>query len=90
MEYEETRRVDQQKPKTQIKIKMKEYGKPLRDLPEWLEEFTENLVDDRAPEHRDAPSSSRELSIFRAASKNNKGSLQRTHWYSRASSGTFR
>ena len=35
---------------------------PLRDLPEWLEEFTENLVDDSFPENRDAPSSSRELS----------------------------
>ena len=37
-------------------------GDPLRDLPEWLEEFTENLVDDSVPEHRDAPSSSRESS----------------------------
>ena len=32
-------------------------GDPLRDLPEWLEEFKENLVDDSVPEHRDAPSS---------------------------------
>ena len=31
---------------------------PLRDLPEWLEEFVENLVADSAPEHRDAPASS--------------------------------
>ena len=38
-------------------------GNPLRDLPEWLEEITENLVDDSVSEHRDAPaSSSRELS----------------------------
>ena len=36
-------------------------GDPLRDLPEWLEEFTENLVDDSVPEHRDASSSSHEL-----------------------------
>ena len=34
---------------------------PLRDLPEWLEEFTENLVDDSVPEHRDASSSSHDL-----------------------------
>ena len=27
---------------------------PLRDLPEWLEEFKENLVDESVPEHRDA------------------------------------
>ena len=43
-------------------------GDPLRDLPEWLEEFKENLVDDSVPEHRDASSSSHELP-FRAASK---------------------
>ena len=33
-------------------------GDPLRDLPEWLEEFTENPVDEIAPEHRDEPASS--------------------------------
>ena len=33
-------------------------GDLLRDLPEWLEEFTDNLVDDRVPVHRDAPASS--------------------------------
>ena len=31
---------------------------PLRDLPEWLEEFTENLVDENVPAHRDAPATS--------------------------------
>ena len=31
---------------------------PLHDLPEWSEEFTENLVDERVPEHTDAPASS--------------------------------
>ena len=31
---------------------------PLLDLPEWLEEFTENLVDESVPGHRDAPASS--------------------------------
>ena len=38
------------------------WGDPLRDLPEWLDEFMENLVDGSVPEHGDAPSSSRELS----------------------------
>ena len=34
------------------------------DIPEWLPEFTENLVDDRVPEHRDShASSSHELSF---------------------------
>ena len=28
------------------------------DIPEWLQEFRENLVDDRVPERRDAHSSS--------------------------------
>ena len=45
---------------------------PLRDLPEWLKEFKENLVDDSVPEHRDAPSSSHELPL-RAASKSGIG-----------------
>ena len=36
-------------------------GDPLRDLPEWPEEFKENLVDDSVPEHRDASSSSQKL-----------------------------
>ena len=55
--------MDPQKPQTQIKMMTtKEVrGDPLRDLPEWLEEFKENLVDGRVPEHRDTPSSSREL-----------------------------
>ena len=28
------------------------------DIPEWLQEFRENLVDDRVPEHRDSHASS--------------------------------
>ena len=36
-------------------------GDPLRGLPEWLQEFKENLVDETVPEHRDASSSSQEL-----------------------------
>ena len=31
---------------------------PLRDVPERLEEFMENLLDERFPAHRDAPASS--------------------------------
>ena len=39
------------------------------DIPEWLQEFRENLVDERVPEHRDShASSSHELS-FRAYEK---------------------
>ena len=34
------------------------------DIPEWMQEFRENLVDDRVPEHRDShASSSHELSL---------------------------
>ena len=33
-------------------------GDPLRDLPEWLEEFMVNLVDERVPAYRDAAASS--------------------------------
>ena len=33
-------------------------GNLLCDLPEWSQEFTENLVDERVPAHRDAPASS--------------------------------
>ena len=48
-------------------------GDPSRDLPEWLEELTENLVDENVPEHREASSSSHELLTFRAASKSGIG-----------------
>ena len=42
-----------------------ERGDPLcSDIPEWRQEFRENLVDDRVPEHRDShASSSHELSL---------------------------
>ena len=33
-------------------------GNSSHALPEWLEEFTENLVDESVPVHRDAPASS--------------------------------
>ena len=63
MKYEETRRVDQQNPKTQIKNEDNEEvrGDSSRGLQEWLEDFKENLVDESVPEHRDASSSSHEL-----------------------------
>ena len=88
---------------------------PLRDLPEWLDKSTENLVDESVPEHRDAPASSSRESASEPRGKvvsgkysihthfpkdrncdiclrhkNNKGSLQKTHCYSRASSGKIR
>ena len=63
IEYGETRRVHHQKPKTPRKNDNEGVrGNPLRDLPGWLQECTENQVDESVPEHRDAPSSSRELS----------------------------
>ena len=42
-----------------------ERGNPLcSDIPEWLQEFRENLVDERVPEHRDShASSSHEVSL---------------------------
>ena len=48
----------------------KERGDPLcSDVPEWLREFRENLVDDRVPERRDShASSSHELSLEPAIS----------------------
>ena len=33
-------------------------GNPYSDIPEWLQELTENLVDERVPEHRDSHASS--------------------------------
>ena len=54
--------------KTQTPNKKKttiERGNPLySDIPEWLQEFRENLVDDRVPERRDShASSSHEVSL---------------------------
>ena len=36
----------------------KERRDPYSDIPEWLQEFRKNLVDDRVPEHRDSHASS--------------------------------
>ena len=48
-------------------------GDPLHDLPEWLEEVKENLVDERVPEHRTAPASSSRESASKAAEENGIG-----------------
>ena len=54
--------MNQQKPKTQLKMTTKEYGETRCVMrPDWSEEFTENLVEHSVPEHAPA-SSSRELS----------------------------
>ena len=52
-------------PKTNKNETTIERGNPLNsEIPEWLQEFRENLVDDRVPEHRDShASSSHELSL---------------------------
>ena len=46
-------------------VERKERGDPLySDIPEWLQEFRENLVDERVPERRDSHvSSSHEPSL---------------------------
>ena len=44
-------------------------GNPLRDLPEWLQEFTKNLVDESFPAHGDAPASSSRESASRPRGK---------------------
>ena len=55
----ETCRLNQKKPKTHKNEDIEPARRDLlRDMPEWLEEFTENLVDERVPAHRDAPASS--------------------------------
>ena len=55
-------------PKTNRKEPKMERGNPLNsEIPEWLQEFKENLVDDEIPQHGDShASSSHEASIFRA------------------------
>ena len=53
------------KPQKQIEETTIERGDPLcSEIPEWLQEFTENLVDDEIPVHRDShASSSHEASL---------------------------
>ena len=41
-------------------------GHASSEIPEWLQEFRENLVDDRVPEHRDSHASSSHEVSFRA------------------------
>ena len=55
MKYEETRRIDQHKPKTQRnKMTTKKYEETRCMICQ--EEFKDNLVDESVPEHRDASS----------------------------------
>ena len=55
--------MDQQKPKTQIKMRTTRNYRvdQVQDVPDWLLEFRHGLVDESVPEHRDASSSSHEL-----------------------------
>ena len=56
------RKANQKYTKTNKKETMIERGNPLfavsgrasSEIPEWLQEFRENLVDDEVPEHRDS------------------------------------
>ena len=50
--------MNQQKLKKQKWRQRDRTGNPLRDLPEWLQDFMENPVDECVPAHRDAPASS--------------------------------
>ena len=73
----------------------------LHDLPDWLQKFRENLVDERSPVeprgnpepgYRDTSSSSHELPVESRAKvedKKDEGFLQKTCWCSRAQSGKF-
>ena len=58
-------------PKTNKEETTIEQRDPLRaDIPEWVQEFRENLVDDRVPEHRDShASSSHEVSFERTSTR---------------------
>ena len=64
--HEQGRQANQKSPKTNKKETMIERGHPLfadsgrasSEIPEWLQEFRENLVDDGVPEPRDSHASS--------------------------------
>ena len=53
------------RPVSRRRLSVIERGDPLcSDIPEWIQEFRENLVDDRVPERRDShASSSHEMSL---------------------------
>ena len=51
--------MNQPKSQNQMKLDHEQVrGSPYSDIPEWLQEFRENLVDERVPEHRDSHASS--------------------------------
>ena len=54
----------------------------ISEIPEWLQEFRENLVDDRVPEHRDSHASSSHEVSFRAHSHEKWGFGQAQCWNS--------
>ena len=70
--HEQGHQANQKFPKTNKKETMEERGNPLfadssrasSEIPDWLQEFRETLVDDEVPEHRDShASSSHEVSL---------------------------
>ena len=65
------RLVDQANQKSKNQIKTKDHDLERRDLlnsdiPEWQQEFRENLVDDGVPERKDSRASSFDEPFFRA------------------------
>ena len=63
-QHDETRGMNQQKSKTEIKKDDEELqDDELQGVPDWLQEFKEGLIDESVPEHRDACSSSHELTL---------------------------
>ena len=63
-QHEETRGMNQQKSKTQIKNDDEELqDDEVQGVPDWLQEFKEGLIDESVPEHRDTSSSSHELPL---------------------------
>ena len=84
-------------PKTNKKEPKREQGDPLfadsgrasSEIPEWLQEFRENLVDDEIPEHGEShASSSHEVSlepILKRREDLGKGPVPKRQWWSRTS-----
>ena len=78
--FGETRCMIPQKPKTKIKMRSpKKYKEISHELPDWLQDFRENLVDE-----------STSTDPWGNPDENYKCFLQKTYWYSHAQSGNFR
>ena len=55
-------------------------GRASSEIPEWLQEFRENLVDDRVPERRDShASSSHEVSLERTSKRRDDLGIHRVY-----------